>query len=98
MAADPPLGEVYQTFAALGDPTRLALLLKLSAGTPLSITRLSRDARISRQAVTKHLHVLQAAGLVRGVARGRENLFKLEPARLEEARRTLELVSRQWDD
>jgi len=85
-------------FAALGDPTRLALLTRLSRGSPCSIARLTRGSVITRQAITKHLRVLQGAGLVRGVRRGREALFKLEPEPLAEARRTLELISRQWDD
>ena len=84
-------------FAALGDPTRLTLLVKLGSGSLLSITRLAEDSALSRQAITKHLRVLQEAGLVRGVRRGRENLFELEPERLEEARRALDVISRQWD-
>src|SRR5262245_42355303 len=85
-------------FAALGDPTRLALLTRLSQGSPCSIARLTKGSAITRQAITKHLRVLQHAGLVRGVRRGRENLFELEPQPLDEARRALELISRQWDD
>jgi DNA-binding transcriptional ArsR family regulator len=52
---------------------------------------------VTRQAVTKHLRVLAGAGLVRGTRRGRERLWKLEPKRLEEARRSLDLISKQWD-
>lgn len=84
-------------FAALGDKTRLTLLAKLSAEPLLSITHLTRGARISRQAVTKHLRILEDAGLVRGIRRGRESLFQLEPDSLNEARDTLERISRQWD-
>jgi DNA-binding transcriptional ArsR family regulator len=84
-------------FAALGDETRLKLLVKLGSGSLLSITRLSEDSALSRQAITKHLCVLQDAGLVRAVRRGRENLFELEPDRLDEARRALDVISRQWD-
>ena len=84
-------------FAALGDETRLALLTKLSGGAPLSIARLTQGSTRTRQAITKHLQVLRAAGLVRGVRRGRENLFELEPKPLAEAQRALESISRQWD-
>lgn len=53
---------------------------------------------MTRQAVTKHLRVLQGAGLVRNVRHGRESLFELDPAPIDEARAYLELVSRHWDN
>lgn len=84
-------------FAALGDQTRLRLVSRLSAGGPMSITRLTTGAGVTRQAVTKHLHVLSDAGLVHGSRQGRESLWQLEPARLETARRSLDVISRQWD-
>ena len=52
---------------------------------------------ITRQGVTKHLRVLAGAGLVRSSRRGKESLWRLERNRLEEARRSLDLISRQWD-
>jgi DNA-binding transcriptional ArsR family regulator len=85
-------------FAALGDETRLSVLARLSAGTPQSIARLTAGTTLSRQAVTKHLHVLEAVGVVRSVRAGRENLFALEPKPIAEARDYLDHVSRQWDD
>jgi len=84
-------------FAALGDETRLLLVARLSGSGPMSITRLTSGARVTRQAVTKHLHVLANAGLVRGTRQGREQMWELEPRQLQEARRSLELISRQWD-
>jgi DNA-binding transcriptional ArsR family regulator len=84
-------------FAALSDQTRLNLLNRLGSGTPLSISRLTQGSKITRQAVTKHLRVLQKAGLIRGVRRGRENLFALQPRALDEAQHTLAIMSRQWD-
>ena len=84
-------------FAALGDENRLRLLARLGAEEPMSISRLTAGLSITRQAVTKHLHVLAEAGLVRSSRRGKENLWRLERSRLEEARRSLELISRQWD-
>lgn len=83
-------------FAALGDPTRLALLQRLCAG-PGSITDLSAGSSLTRQAITKHLRVLADAGLARDTRRGREHIWEFEPAHLAEARRCLEEISRQWD-
>ena len=84
-------------FAALGDETRLILLMKLGEGPLLSIARLTEGSTLTRQAITKHLRLLEDAGLVRGVRRGRENLFQLEPNPLREARDALDNISRQWD-
>lgn len=84
-------------FAALGDPTRLKLIAVLCAGGAFSIAQLTATTDISRQGVTKHLQVLAGAGVVCGVKMGRERLWQLDPARIEEARRTLELIGREWD-
>jgi DNA-binding transcriptional ArsR family regulator len=87
-----------EIFAALGDATRLSVLDRLSRGTPQSIIRLTAGTRLTRQAVTKHLRVLEAAGVVRSVRAGRESLFALEPKPIDDLRRYLETVSAQWDD
>ncbi|HVX04081.1 MAG TPA: metalloregulator ArsR/SmtB family transcription factor [Rhodanobacteraceae bacterium] len=84
-------------FAALGDPTRLRLIAALCAGGALSIAQLTAGTAITRQAVTKHLEVLAGAGLVRDVRQGRERLWELEPARIGEARESLETIAAQWD-
>ena len=84
-------------FAALGDPTRLHLVGRLSGDGPLSIAELSEDAGVTRQAVTKHLQALADAGLVRDTWRGRERIWALEPRRLERARQYLDQISGQWD-
>jgi DNA-binding transcriptional ArsR family regulator len=84
-------------FAALGDETRLRLIAVLCAGGALSITQLTAGTQITRQAVTKHLNVLAEAGLVRDVKNGRERLWEFESDKLEEARRSLEIIARQWD-
>jgi DNA-binding transcriptional ArsR family regulator len=84
-------------FAALGDPTRLELVSRLCAG-PMSIAQLASGAAVTRQAITKHLEVLADAGLVRDARRGRERIFELEAARLDEARRYLDHVSQRWDE
>jgi DNA-binding transcriptional ArsR family regulator len=85
-------------FAALGDETRLRLVSHLCDDGPMSIARLTVDSNVTRQAITKHLHVLEEAGLVRSNRRGRENVWRLERRRLEDARHYLDLISKQWDD
>ncbi|HXP64957.1 MAG TPA: metalloregulator ArsR/SmtB family transcription factor [Steroidobacteraceae bacterium] len=84
-------------FAALGDEMRLRLVAALCVGGAMSITQLTYGTDISRQAITKHLGVLAAAGLVRDIKVGRERLWEFEPMQLDEARRTLELIGQQWD-
>jgi len=96
--AAPIPNESVLLFAALGDKTRLRLVSRLCEDGPLSITMLTTGARISRQAVTKHLRVLQGAGLVRSKRHGRERLWQLHHQRLAEARRYLAQISSQWDD
>lgn len=84
-------------FAALGDPTRLKLVAVLCAGGAFSIAQLTANTDISRQGVTKHLQVLADAGVVRDVRLGRERLWQLDPVQIEEAKRTLEVIGRQWE-
>ncbi len=85
-------------FAALGDSTRLWLVSRLCDGGPMSITSLTAGSRVTRQAVSKHLRVLEGAGVVRARRRGRESIWQLERRRLGEARRFLDLISQQWDE
>lgn len=92
----PKLKGAAPVFAALGDETRLRLIVRLGAG-PESTTRLTAGSNVTRQAITKHLRVLADAGLVRDARRGRERIWRLEAARLREARRSLEAISGQWD-
>ncbi len=89
-------------FAALGDETRLALVAKLSDGRRYSISQLSGAqaagvSKLTRQAITKHLRVLERARIVHGVRAGRESLFELDPKPMEELKEYLEMVSAQWD-
>src|ERR1700688_2637420 len=84
-------------FAALGDETRLRLVAKLCGGEPHSISQLTRGSRLTRQAITKHLRVLERAEIVRGVHKGRESLFELNPEPIEEMKKYLEQVSAHWD-
>lgn len=99
-----PSGELGESvepaalFAALGDPTRLSLVDRLAANGPQSITQLTAGSAVTRQAVTKHLHVLADAGLAHDQWRGRERFWQLDIDRLEEARRHLDQIGRQWDE
>src|SRR5258707_1134356 len=84
-------------FAALGDETRLVLVGKLCRGQPSSISELTDGSKLTRQAITKHLRVLESVGIVHSVRTGRESRFKFDPQPLDELRRYLDLVSEQWD-
>jgi DNA-binding transcriptional ArsR family regulator len=84
-------------FAALGDETRLAIVAKLADGQPLSISRLTEGSRMTRQSITKHLRVLENAGMVRCAHRGRESLFEFNPKPIIEIQEYLDRVSKNWD-
>lgn len=85
-------------FTALGDETRLALLLQLAQAGPASISSLAENFRCSRQAVTKHLQFLAMVGIIDGKRAGREHVWMLNQSRLAEARRCLDVIGRGWDD
>lgn len=85
-------------FAALGDETRLSLVVKLSGGQPRSISQLTEGSRLTRQAITKHLRVLESAGIVRCTRTGRESHFEFNPEPMSEIKQYLDLVSEQWDE
>jgi len=76
---------------------RLRLIAALCVGGAMSIAQLTAGTDITRQAITKHLDVLASAGLVRDTKVGRERLWEFEPAQVDEARRSLEMIARQWD-
>src|SRR5437870_13754951 len=97
-AAALQLPDAVPLFAALGDATRLRRLGRLSAGGPLSITRLSEGTGVTRQAITRHLHALGDVGLVRHARRGREQVWDLNRKRLEKAKQYLDHIAAQWDD
>jgi DNA-binding transcriptional ArsR family regulator len=96
-AAARGLRQAAPVFAALGDEVRLRMVARLCDEGPLSITKLAEDSGVTRQAIAKHLRVLEDAGVVKGEREGRERLWTLEPARLEEARRQIEFISSEWD-
>ena len=85
-------------FAALGDETRLRIVCRLCDNGPLSISKLTAGAKVTRQAITKHLRVMEDAGLLRSKRCGRESVWQLDQRRLKEARGYLDLISRQWDN
>ena len=84
-------------FAALGDDTRLRLVARLSGQGPMSITRLTSGCKITRQAISKHLRVMERSGLVLSARHGRERRWRLNRQRLVDARFYLDQISRQWD-
>ena len=84
-------------FAALGDDTRLGIVARLCRSGPASIASLTQGSGVTRQAVTKHLRILEDAGLVRATRAGRETSWQLVPGGLEGARAGLDEISRQWD-
>src|SRR3981189_1336639 len=81
--------------AALGDETRLWLVTTLSRGKPRSIAQLTGGSRMTRQAITKHLRVLQSAGIVHSARAGRESLFEFDPLPMHELQEYLGRVSAQ---
>ncbi|MBN7137170.1 transcriptional regulator [Lysobacter enzymogenes] len=93
----PALRRSARVFEALGDETRLRLVVALCAGGALSIAQLTAGTDISRQAVTKHLQVLAGVGLVRDLKVGRERLWQFEPTELEQARQSLQRIGEHWD-
>lgn len=84
-------------FAALGDETRLALIAKLCRGQSYSISQLTEGSRLTRQAITKHLGVLEGAGIVHHIRTGRESQFELDPKPFKGMKEYLDFVSTQWD-
>ena len=84
-------------FAALGDPVRLGIVLKLGQGGPLPTSTLQQGAGVTRQGVTKHLRLLEDAGLVTSERAGRDRLWRIEAQRMAEMSRMLTRVSAQWD-
>lgn len=84
-------------FAALADRTRLGLVARLSRGQSCSIAELTQDSRLTRQAISKHLRVLEQAGIVHGMRRGRENVFAFNAEPIEKSINYLAEISAQWD-
>lgn len=96
-AATRRLADAAPVFAALGDPARLHIVSRLCNCGPLPIVRLTEGSHITRQAISKHLAALADAGLVESERSGRERVWRLQPRRLAEVRRSLDRISAQWD-
>ena len=94
-ARRPPQASV---FAALGDETRLALVAKLARGQAYSISQLTEGSKVTRQAIRKHLRVLERVGIVQSVRMGRENRFAFRPQPIAGIKEYLDFVSQQWDE
>lgn len=84
-------------FAALGDPTRLGLVTRLGNGSRYSLTQLAAGQAVTRQAISKHLRVLERAHIVRCQRRGREVLYALDPDALPDLRAWIDRLAAQWD-
>jgi DNA-binding transcriptional ArsR family regulator len=85
-------------FAALADPVRRSLLLNLAEYSPRTATQLARDYPITRQGILKHLHILDAAGLVAVQQQGREKRYSLTPEPLSELERFTREIGAKWDE
>ena len=87
-----------ELWAAVADPTRRRLLDALLAQGDATATTLARDLPVTRQAVAKHLIVLERAGLVDARRLGREVRYTVRPERLDEAMEGLAQVVAEWDE
>jgi DNA-binding transcriptional ArsR family regulator len=90
-------GLPFAAVLAMASSIGLGLPAEQPLAKPKNKAQLTANTEISRQGVTKHLQVLADAGVVRGVKLGRERLWQLEPGQIEEAKRTLEVIGRQWE-
>lgn len=97
-AADATARRAVPVFAALGDRTRLALVGRLRDGGAHSIARLTEGLGLTRQAIAKHLRVLEDAGLVASARAGRESRYALRREGLADAREWLDRAAAQWDE
>jgi DNA-binding transcriptional ArsR family regulator len=84
-------------FDALGDPNRLRIVVRLCESGPSSTSQVTEAVSVTRQAATKHLELLQAAGLVASDRRGRERIWTLQTRPLIDAGDYLTQLSRRWD-
>ena len=84
-------------FAALGDPVRLGMVVRLCSEGPLSTIRLMEGTGVTRQAVSKHLRLLEDVGLLESARAGRDREWQIETRKLEDLRETLARLSAQWD-
>ncbi|KUH69445.1 ArsR family transcriptional regulator [Mycolicibacterium novocastrense] len=92
--ADAPVSSLFN---ALGDPNRLRIVTRLCDGGPCSTSEVAEVIPVSRQATTKHLLLLESAGLVSSHRSGRERIWRMRPAPLADASEYLSKLSQRWD-
>lgn len=97
LAPESPLASFSSFFDALGDPNRLRIVTRLCDGGPCSTTQVAEVVPVSRQAATKHLQLLESAGLVSSQRAGRERIWRVQPTPLTDASEYLTGLSRRWD-
>ena len=93
-----PAASPATVFSALGDDTRLTIIARLNHGGARSISQLADGLSLTRQGVSRHLHVLEDAGIIASERVGRESRYSYRPAAIADARDYLARVSEQWDD
>ncbi len=98
MRLETPADAVGNVFFALADDTRRHVLERLGDGSTVTPNALAAQLPVTRQAVAKHLAVLQAAGLVTKSRAGRETRYRLQPQRLTDAAAWIAAVGGQWDE
>ena len=91
------MSELATVFRALGDPVRLEMVKRLSAGAPFTISSIAEGFDISRQGVRKHLQVLADANLVKLKPMGRDVFVQLSPENLEKAKAFIAQLEKDWD-
>ena len=94
VAVDAPL---YPFFSALGDPNRLRIIVRLCDLGPSSTSQVTSVIPVTRQAASKHLQLLESAGLVASSRRGRERVWTVQTEPLARASDYLTQLSRRWD-
>lgn len=86
-----------ELWSAIADPSRRRVLDLLVRGGEATASSLAHEVPFTRQAVTKHLAILEDAGLVTRHRQGREVLFRVDPDRLDEATRAMAQLANEWD-
>ena len=89
--------EVDELWSAIADPTRRRVLDVLLDRGEATATIVAGELPVTRQAVAKHLAVLDRAGLVKGTRRGREVRYAIRPQRLDAATRSMARVAADWE-
>lgn len=95
--AEPSADELTATFAALADPTRRAILSRLSAGEA-TVNQLAEPFALTQQAISKHIKVLERAGLISRSRAAQARPCRLEPARFDEAADWIDRHRQLWHE